>query len=357
MYVSEELKRKIESIPIMDVAHLLNIHFHKGALAHCFIPGHVDKHASLKFWPQKNRWKCFSCTSDVGQKGGDAITLVMIHEGLAYNDAVVWLANNFGIYIPEEIRKSYVKRIHQRRYNPPKTLCTERVNSKVDTELMEWVVNIGKLCPDAETFLFIERKYIESVVYERKIFSITDKYRFADVLIGQFGLERSLDSKLIFRSKDGRFCSALDDKCVVFPYLDIDGRVISLQSRKYIPCDKKYRYKFPPGLPIHIYNLDQVLKFPKDLPLYIAEGVTDCLAMLSDGKNAVAIPGVHNLNPDDLTALRQYRLLIYPDNDPAGNVLIKTLNKKFELNVGVLSVPAPYGDYCEYYMAKCNEGR
>lgn len=354
MYVSEELKYKVKNIPIMDVANLLKIQFSKESVAHCFIPWHTDKHPSLKFWPQKNRWKCFSCPSEEGQKGGDAITLVMVHEGLAYNEAVKWLANNFGIFTPNQFPKRAIRTTGLKRYTSPKAETPIRISSEVDSELMEWVVSVGKLSPEAKAFLFLERKYKETVIKERKIFSITDKYRFAEVLIKKFGEERAMSSKLIKPSKDGRFYSVLDDKCVVFPYFDNNSRVINLQSRKYIPCDKRYRYKFPPGLPIHLFNLDTISQVSIDNPLFIAEGVTDCLAMLSDGKNAVAIPGVHNLNPDDLWALRRHRLIICPDNDVAGNGLVKTLNDKYELNAGVMSVPPPHGDYCDYYIAKCN---
>lgn len=352
MYVSEELKRKVKDIPIMDVAHLLGIKFYRGTLAYCFIPGHPDKHASLRFWPQKNRWKCFSCTSEEGQRGGDSITLVMVHEGLPYNDAVVWLANNFNIYIHDCRVSTYSKpkRSKHRKYLQQERPDTPTAN--VDIELLEWVVSVGKLSPEAESFLFSERKYKDSVVHERRIFSISDKFRFANAIIEKFGVDRALASRLIIHHVGNLYRSALDDKCVVFPYFDIDGSVINLQSRKYVPCDKKYRYKFPPGLPIHMYNIDLTNIFPADKPIYIAEGVTDCLAMLSDGKNAVAIPGVNNFNPDDIFALQRHRLFIYPDNDDAGKTLIKTLNEKYELNVGVLNVPEPFDDYCDYYTSK-----
>lgn len=357
MFINDDLKNKVKNIPILDVARSLNINIYRNHRARCFMPGHEDRNPSLTFWPQTNRWKCFSCTTEDGRNGGDGITLVMHHQGLKYNDAVLWLVRQFGICIPGQ--KTNIGLNSKSNSNKRKvTIKKEIIAPKdilIDHELFEWVVNMGSICEGAKSFLFKERKYIESVVYKARIFSIEDKIIFANEIIENFGIERSINSRLITRDSWGRFVSTLGEKCVVFPYTNKQGKIINLQSRKYIDCNKSFRYIFLPSLPVHLFNIHNTLHFSLDQPLYIAEGVTDCLAMLSDGKNAVAIPGANSFNPDDISILQRHRLIMYPDNDDAGGRIFNLLNDKYALDVERRTVPDKFKDYCEFYINRHNE--
>ncbi len=57
-------------------------------------PFHSEKSPSFMVSPQKNIWKCFGCG-----KSGDSIKFVMEYEGLNFADAVIKIANKYGIEI------------------------------------------------------------------------------------------------------------------------------------------------------------------------------------------------------------------------------------------------------------------
>ena len=60
-------------------------------------PFHDDRHiGSFKVNPNKNIATCFSC-----KKTWDPIEFIRDKEGLAYIDAIRYLANKFGVYIDE----------------------------------------------------------------------------------------------------------------------------------------------------------------------------------------------------------------------------------------------------------------
>ena len=61
--------------------------------------------------------------------------------------------------------------------------------------------------------------------------------------------------------------------------------------------------------------------------VYIAEGVTDCIAFLSEGKKAIALPGAGSFRPEYANFLRNKTLFMYIDNDEAGNTLFEKINK------------------------------
>ena len=55
-----------------------------------------EKTPSFYVVPGKGIFKCFS-----SNKGGSAVTFLMEHEKLSYPEALRWLANKYGIEIPE----------------------------------------------------------------------------------------------------------------------------------------------------------------------------------------------------------------------------------------------------------------
>jgi len=89
--------------------------------------------------------------------------------------------------------------------------------------------------------------------------------------------------------------------------------------------------------------------------LYISEGITDCLALLSDGLNAVAIPSATILPMEDLILLKNYELHMYPDRDEAGQKAFIALRHFFINHYSTIRtevLPEGVKDYCDYYIRK-----
>ena len=86
---------RIRDISISEVARRLGDHVRKAGVNHVTLcPWHEDHHPSLSLveGSGKNYCHCFSCN-----KGGDVISFTMQHEGWSFQEACLWLSNEFGI--------------------------------------------------------------------------------------------------------------------------------------------------------------------------------------------------------------------------------------------------------------------
>lgn len=90
------------------------------------------------------------------------------------------------------------------------------------------------------------------------------------------------------------------------------------------------RFKFPRGSNCHIYNLPVLKLLKPGEELWIAEGCSDCWALLSSGHKAIAIPSATLLKPKDLEILSTLNLHMFPDADIPGEKLFLQLKQFLE---------------------------
>jgi hypothetical protein len=108
------------------------------------------------------------------------------------------------------------------------------------------------------------------------------------------------------------------------------------------------RFRFPKGSRCKIYNLPVLNLLKEGEELYIAEGCSDCWALLSSGKKAVAIPSATLLNVKDIEVLKGLNLHMYPDSDIPGEKLFLQL-KTYCPQLVRHQLPTNCKDYSEYY--------
>ena len=113
----------------------------------------------------------------------------------------------------------------------------------------------------------------------------------------------------------------------------MDGKLLTVQGR-YLGKEKKPRFKFPHGSQAGMYNKQVIATLKKGDELWITEGPSDCWAMMSAGRKAVAIPSATSLTAGDLRLLgdglqKGVSLHMAPDNDRPGMELFKTLKRHF----------------------------
>ena len=340
---------RLKGVPIEEVARRLGMEVgrHK---ALCFM--HDDHHPSLAFNVRKNMYYCFVC-----QKGGGPIQLVQAHQGWSFPEACVWLGAEFGIWWPEEDDtepKTPRQRSQPAVISHPKQEEPEVV---LDTEIGERLMEYATLSKAARKFLFEERHYSPKVVSDLHVGSLVDAQRMAVKLIKTFGKERCEHSGLFYQ-RNGRLHLCYEAPCLLFPYYDLEGRLLSIQSRYLGEIDDQTtRFVFPRGVRQRLFNMPVLKDLRPDEPLYVSEGVTDCLALLSDGKKAVAFPSSSICHPEDVRLLAHKFLFMYPDRDAAGETLYTRLNQALE-STGTalhrLDLPEGCKDYSEYYLTICH---
>ena len=302
---------EIRATPIEEVAENLGI----GIVRHMALcPFHNDKHPSLHFDLKKNRYKCFACGAS-----GNVIDLVMRYNNMEFKEAINWIGN--------------------KEVNTAKDNAYEKKESReeaVDIEYLEVLMKNVCINEDAARFLFDERRIDRRVVEWCGLTSIS-----SDTPCWRWG-------KAFY-----------DAPSLLIPYRDVDGKLLTVQGR-YLGKEKKPRFKFPHGSQAGMYNKQVIATLKKGDELWITEGPSDCWAMMSAGRKAVAIPSATSLTTGDLRLLgdglqKEVSLHMAPDNDRPGMELFKTLKRHFpDLQGHVL--PDGVKDFGEMWKLKIEIG-
>lgn len=300
---NEELE-KVRATPIEEVARELGMRVVRHT---ALCPFHNDKNPSLHFHRGKNRYKCFACGAS-----GDVVDLVMRYNNVGFKEAVAEILEKKGEGLEED---------DSHTASPQKTLKTP------DIEYLSMLIAHPVLTEDARRFLFDERRIDPRVVEWCGLTSIdvpTPCWRWGKAFY--------------------------DAPSLLIPYRDVDGRLLTVQGRRLEDLknkelkikemgdeDSKHytpRFRFPPGSQTGMYNKPVLRRLGEGDELWITEGPSDCWAMLSAGRKAVAITSATSLTMDDIALLRDgvsrgATLHMMPDNDRPGMELFQALKRFF----------------------------
>lgn len=349
MIITEEKKNLLKNIPVEQVAEAvgLNVTRHN-----CLCFNHDDHHPSLVFNTRSNTWKCYACGIY-----GDSISLVQQKMNMGFMDACMWLGTQFGIDVGNNNLAIAATLPKQSIHEKAKVKKKEDAETTLDLEVLEFV---SEKCmfrtADFERFLYKERRYKRCVVEKLKIGFVGTYNGVAKALVEKFGEGRALHSGMVYK-KQNKYVFAFNAPCLIFSYFDRDGKLQSLQAR-YLGGEDKPRFQFPKGCKPCIFNMPILNDINEGDELYVSEGVTDCISLMSDGFKAIAIPSATLLNDSDIDILAHYSLKMYPDQDEPGMRLFARLKEKVEERGGkieCLSLPTGMKDYSDYYMHKQNE--
>ena len=294
-------------------------------------PFHNDKNPSLHFHRGKNGYKCFACGAS-----GDVVDLVMRYNNVGFKEAVAEILEKKGEVLVVE---DYHDDLPQKNQKTP------------DIEYLSTLIAHPVLTQEARRFLFDERRIDPRVVEWCGLTSIdvpTPCWRWGKAFY--------------------------DAPSLLIPYRDVDGRLLTVQGRRLEELkikelkikemgdeDSKHyapRFRFPPGSQAGMYNKPVLRRLREGDELWITEGPSDCWAMLSAGRKAVAIPSATSLTTDDTALLRDgvprgVTLHMMPDNDRPGMELFQTLKRFFPGLRGHV-LPEGVKDFGEMWKSKKN---
>lgn len=343
MLIDEQTKQQLLALPVEEVATALGITV-KRHQALCFM--HDDHHPSLAFMPKSNRWKCFVCG-----KWGNNIDLVEQKLGLNFVDACRWLGRQFNIPIEgASTQPILIRPIAAPKPKPQETTI-------VDTLVLQCLVDKLKLTERAKSFLCEERRYSESVITSLHLCAAETDKDILDILFSNFPAERIQKSGMAYQYK-GQWQSYFHAPCLFFPYYDESGKLETLQARYLGNPEEHQRFQFPRGSKTMIFNLPILNTLEEGEILFVSEGVTDCIALLSTGRKAVAIPSASTLKPKQLEQIITHPIGMYPDNDAPGERLYTEIAELIHANHGQIfrfSLPKGCKDFSVLYSAvsKC----
>lgn len=315
---------KVRATPIVGVAERLGLKVRNNR---CLCIFHDDRTPSMSLSPSRNTYRCWSCGAR-----GDPIDLVRKHLNLSFVEACRWIANESNIILQD--------------YKPETTITITMTKTiTFPREFYEFLLRyLTILGCVAEDFLFRERRLSREVISRQGIRSINDSGHWLLFMLSKHFTEDQLREYGILRGEAGKKYSFFWTPCLLFPFYDVDGNLISIQSR-YIGANMRLmteeaqarhneivkrapRFQFPQGCKPMIYNLPILRDIQPDEELWISEGISDCLAILSSGRKCIAIPSATLLtrqNKELLATVPTKNWHIAPDQDAAGERLCQAL--------------------------------
>lgn len=356
---------KLQDLPIEQVAEALTLKV-KNHKSLC--PFHADSRPSLTFNRARNRYRCFVCNA----RGG-AIDLVMHTQGWTFIDSCHWLAKAFDISISDDDRNVLTgspNTIKQKKFtNNSRVICGNlRLEEKTSTSRSEEKISSSRLeeTPDIP--------YLTRLMAQPVLNSEAQRFLFEDRKLSRKAIEQLGISSISYSCpmSSSPHPSYFDGPALLIPYRDIDGNLLSVQSR-YLGKQSSPswgergghpRFRFPRGSRCSIFNLPVLKTCKPNEPVFITEGVTDCLAILSAGFKAIAIPSATLLNPEDVDLIsssfisHNSSVHMYPDADDPGErlflqlkALLEESSSRIAYPVSIIrhSLPAGFKDVGQYY--------
>ena len=288
-------------------------------------PFHDDTTPSFIVSPAKNICHCFACG-----EGGNAVNFLMKHEQITYPEALRWLAKKYNIEIEE------------------KELTPEEKQQQSERESMfivnEWAMqyfqDILKNDPDG---IAIGKQYFRSRGIRD---DIVEKFNLGYALpqrdaLAKAALKAGYQEEFLVKTglcverkdQEGRRKedSPLADRYsgrVIFPWLNVSGKVVAFGGRLLDSRTKGVQQKYvnSPDSEIYhkereLYGLFQAKKaIVKEDRVFMVEGYTDVIAMHQCGiENVVANSGTA-LSEFQIRILRRFtqNITLLYDGDEAG---------------------------------------
>jgi DNA primase len=348
MYIPENVVLQLHGLSCEEVATEFGLEV-KGHMTHCF--KHEDRVPSLGF--KGNHWKCFSCNA-----GGDAISLIQEMFSVSFAEACEILCDKFNIVLPNVGRLPKAKCVNLLTIPRTVSFSPKNTEPEFDREVAEFILMNTKLTRNGMAFVTNERMLDVRTVETLRIHSIDSFSRLRDLLVNSFGKERLKGAKVL--KEDGTHMT-IDVPSLIIPYYDENGVLIGLQTRylgKGKPNFKIPRFKRICNSKIRLYNLPVLKRIAGGGKLFITEGITDCLALLSAGYNAVAIPSASSLPMGDLEKLCRFNLYMVSDRDKAGQdsyMRLYGIMLRYGCVLKQVALPTGFKDYSEYYLNSKNK--
>lgn len=312
----DEIKNRIDIIDVISDFVTLK---RSGQNYKALSPFTNEKTASFYVVPAKGIFKDFS-----SGKGGDAITFVMEHEGMAYPEALRYLAKKYGVEIKDDVSASQAETAQQ----------SERDGLYIVMNFAK--EHFRKLLTDHEEGIsiglsyFRERGFNDRTIEKFELgYALNEWDQLTKTALATGYSENMLEkSGLLIRKEDGKKYDRFRGR-VIFPVHNLSGKVIAFGAR-ILAKDKgaanQPKYINSPETEIYhksnvLYGLFQAKNaIRRENFSYLVEGYTDVISLhQADIENVVASSGTA-LTEDQIKLIRRFseNVTVLYDGDTAG---------------------------------------
>jgi DNA primase len=309
----DEIKNRVDIIDVVSDFITLK---RSGQNYKALSPFTNEKTASFYVVPSKGIFKDFS-----SGKGGDAISFVMEHEGMAYTEALRYLAKKYGVEIKEEGAVTQQELAHQSERDG---LYIVMNYAKGYFQDLLFKNDEGK---SIGLSYFRERGFNDRTIEKFELgYSLHQWDHLCKSALGKGYSELMLEkSGLMIKKDEGKKYDRFRGR-VIFPVHNLSGKVIAFGAR--ILTKEKDQPKYINSPETDIYHKSQVLyglyqaknAIRKEEFCYLVEGYTDVISLhQADVENVVASSGTA-LTEDQIKLMRRFteNVTVLYDGDAAG---------------------------------------
>lgn len=346
MYYSEDL---VEEIRLKnDIVEVISSYVKlqkKGSSYFGLCPFHNEKSPSFSVSPSKQMYYCFGCGA-----GGNVFTFIMEYENYSFPEALKMLADRAGVSLPEQEMDEEAKRQQNVRSN---ILELNKMAAKY------FYYQLRRESGAVAMKYLKDRKLSDETIhkfglgysnkYSDDLYKYLKSKGVSDELLAQSGL-MNVDER---RGMYDKFWNR-----VIFPIMDVNGRVIGFGGR--VMGDGKPKYLNSPETKVfdksrNLYGLN-IARTSRKKNILVCEGYMDVISLHQAGfQNAVASLGTA-LTSQHASLLRRYteEVILTYDSDEAGiKAALRAipLLKEAGVSAKVLSM-APYKDPDEFIKAE-----
>lgn len=309
-----------------------------------------EKTPSFVVSPAKQLFKCFSTG-----KGGSVVTFLMEKEHFSFPEALRWLADKYGIQLPEEEPQT-AEEIAAVTERESLQIINEFAKNHFQHSLHE--TDEGKA---VGLSYFLERGFRLDIIQKFNLgYCLNKGNEFTETAISKGYKLEYLEKVGLVKSKDGRYFDFFRGR-VMFPIHSVTGRVLGFGGRTLL-ADKKIAKYFNSPESI-IYNKSEILYglyFAKgDIIKYdncfLVEGYTDVISMHQSGVTNVVSSSGTSLTHGQIKLIRRYtqNITILYDGDSAGiKASFRGIDLILEEGMNVRVVLFPDGDDPDSYAKK-----
>lgn len=309
-----------------------------------------EKTPSFVVSPAKQLFKCFSTG-----KGGSVVTFLMEKEHFSFPEALRWLADKYGIQLPEEEPQT-AEEIAAVTERESLQIINEFAKNHFQQSLHE--TDEGKA---VGLSYFLERGFRLDIIQKFNLgYCLNKGNEFTDTAISKGYKLEYLEKVGLVKSKDDRHFDFFRGR-VMFPIHSVTGRVLGFGGRTLL-ADKKIAKYFNSPESI-IYNKSEILYglyFAKgDIIKYdncfLVEGYTDVISMHQSGVTNVVSSSGTSLTHGQIKLIRRYtqNITILYDGDSAGiKASFRGIDLILEEGMNVRVVLFPDGDDPDSYAKK-----
>lgn len=287
----------------------------KGANYMGLSPFTDEKTPSFSVSPSKQIFKCFSTG-----KGGTVVSFLMEKEHYTYPEALRWLADKYGIVLPEEKAPTAEEM----------AAVTERESLFIINEFAKkhFVENLHENEEGKAIGLsyFEERGFRPDIIKKFELgYCLNKGDDFTTAALQKNYKLEYLETVGLVKTKEDRHFDFFRGR-VIFPIHSISGRILGFGGRTLQNDKKVAKYFNSPESPIYhksdilyglFYAKNDIIKYDN---CFLCEGYTDVISMYQAGiQNVVSSSGT-SLTKEQIKLMRRYtqNITILYDGDNAG---------------------------------------